>query len=156
MLTPKFGVLNRNMQKKLAASSRTPKSITFFRPTLLDMIPTGINEISAPTEATIRAPANPPPSMPHISVAYFENAVVTALYAIYQKATDKSRNTRLRFTGFGRNVLPFSSVISSSSSMPHSFSLAIRSATNLFSSTLVRIIIRESIIITAIAMNRGS
>ena len=29
--------------------------------------------------------------MPQVSVAYFEKAVVTPLYAMYQKATDKSR-----------------------------------------------------------------
>ena len=115
-----------------------------------------MKESSAPTEAIIRAPAKPPPSMPHISVAYLENAVVTALYAIYQKATESSRNMRLRFTGFGSVVLPFSSVISSSSSMPHSFSFAIRSATNLFSSTFVKMIRRDITIMAAIAMNSGS
>ena len=119
-------------------------------------MPTGIKEISAPTDATISAPAKPPPSIPHISVAYFEKAVVTALYAIYHRATERSRKTRLFFTGLGSEVLPLSSVISSSSSMPHSFSLANLSAVNLFSSTFVRITTREITMITAIAINRGS
>ena len=79
MFMAKFGVLKRATARKLAARSNTPNKMTFLRPSLLEIIPTGIKEMSAPTEATIRAPAKAPPSIPHISVAYFENAVVTAL-----------------------------------------------------------------------------
>ena len=106
ILTAKLGVLNKNPVKKLAASRATPKSMTFFLPSLLETTPTGINDTSAPTEATIRAPAKSPPSIPHISVAYFENAVVTALYAIYHKATERSRKIRLFFTGPGSFAFP--------------------------------------------------
>ena len=129
--------------------------MTFLRPSLLDMIPTGTNEISAPIEATIKALAKPPPAMPHISVAYLENAVVTPLYAIYQNATDSSRKVRLRLTGFGSTALPFSSISVSSSSMPQASSISMRSATNLFSSTFQSRIARESMI-TAIEINSGS
>ena len=68
--------------------------------------------------------------MPHISVAYFEKAVVTPLYAMNQKATEASRNMRDLLTSGASLALPEPSSSSSSSVRPNSFSVAILSATN--------------------------